>query len=303
MVVRPHLHWFRMLFVLRGSVLPAIAPQLVATTGFAILVTGLHGSVGGWKVSLNFVPFSLMGLTLAIFLSFRNSTSYARYWEARTLWGMVLNETRTLTRQALTLTSAPEQARPLALRLCAFAHVLRHQLRGTDARADLATFLPPEQAERVQRARHPAAMALLLADEWLGERLHQGEVAPPVVPAFSQALAQLSTALGGCERIAANPIPFTYSVIIHRSVYLYCLLLPFGLLDTIGLTTPLVVCFIAYTFFALEALGAEISDPFGTQPNDLPLCAMSHTIESTQLELVGEAPRTAKPEVKDYVLL
>ncbi|ARU06066.1 hypothetical protein CCO03_16585 [Comamonas serinivorans] len=303
MVVRPPLHWLRMLFVLRGSVLPRIAPQLIGTTVLALLVTWLHGHIGGWKVSLNFVPFSLIGLTLAIFLSFRNSTSYARYWEARTLWGVLLNDTRSLTRLALTLSRNPAAARDLALRLCAFVHTLRHQLRGTDARADLAHFVPTESAERVLRARHPAAVALLLADEWLGERLRAGEVDAPVVPAFAHSLAQLSTALGGCERIAANPIPFTYSVIIHRSVYLYCLLLPFGLLDTIGSMTPLIVCFVAYTFFALEALGAEIEDPFGTEPNDLALGAMSHMIESTLLELVGEAPRTARPEVRDYVLL
>jgi len=303
MVVRPKLNWLRMLFVLRGSVLPVIAPQLIGVTLLAVLVTWLHGQIGGWKVSLNFVPFSLIGLTLAIFLGFRNSTAYARYWEARTLWGALLNETRTLTRQALSLCSDPSQATPLAHRLCAFVHVLRHQLRGSDAGADLALFLSPTDCTRVLQARFPASVSLLLADEWLSDRLRAGEIAPPMVPAFEHALAQLGAALGGCERIAANPIPYTYGVIIHRCVYLYCLLLPFGLLDSIGTMTPLIVCFVAYTFFALEALGAEIEDPFGTEPNDLPLAGMSHMIESSVLELIGEAPRTAKPEVKDYVLL
>ena len=75
-----------------------ILPQLLATTLFAVAVTALHGQVLRWKVPLNFVPFSLVGLTLAIFLGFRNSTSYARWWEARTLWGVLLNECRTLPR-------------------------------------------------------------------------------------------------------------------------------------------------------------------------------------------------------------
>ena len=75
-----------MLFVLRGSVLPTIAAQLMWTTGFAVVVTVLHGQVDRWKIALNFGAFSLVGLTLAVFLAFRNSTSYARYWEARTLW-------------------------------------------------------------------------------------------------------------------------------------------------------------------------------------------------------------------------
>src|SRR5471032_3417351 len=110
MIVQPRPHWLRMLFAWRGSVLRDIAAQLLWTTAFALLVTVLHGRLFQWKVPLNFVPFSLIGLTLAIFLGFRNGTSYARYWEARTLWGMLLNETRSLVRQVLTLVEAPAQA-------------------------------------------------------------------------------------------------------------------------------------------------------------------------------------------------
>ena len=115
-------------------------------------------------------------------------------------------------------------------------------------------------------------------------------------------LHELSTALSGCERIADTPLPFPYSVIIHRCAYLYCFWLPFGLLDGIGLMTPVIVCFIAYTFLALEALGAELENPFGQDPNDLPLRHLSWQIEASLLEMIGEPPRTEKPEVKDHIL-
>ena len=118
---------------------------------------------------------------------------------------------------------------------------------------------------------------------------------------MEMSLNQLSTALGGCERLAGTPIPFTYSVIIHRCIYLYCVLLPFGLLDSIGLTTPVIVCFIAYTFFALEALSAEIEEPFGEEPNDLALTAMSCMIESTVLEMIGEPPKSVAPSPHDFI--
>lgn len=124
----------------------------------------------------------------------------------------------------------------------------------------------------------------------------------PLAPAFESSLGQLSTALGGCERIAGTPIPFTYSVLIHRCIYLYCFWLPFGLLDAIGLMTPVIVCFIAYTFFALEALGAEIEDPFGLEANDLALDGMSYMIEATLFEMIDEQPRTRQPVARDYVL-
>ncbi|AZG10166.1 hypothetical protein EGT29_21130 [Pigmentiphaga sp. H8] len=288
MIIRPRPHWLRMLFIVRGSVLPGILPQLAAATLFAALVTVLHGQVFEWKVQLNFVPFSLIGLTLAIFLGFRNSTSYARYWEARSLWGTLLNETRSLVRQALTLTDAPGRAREFAMCLAAFVHALRHQLRGSDAGGDLRRLLGDEGAASIGQARYKPAMLLLQAGRWVGERRRDGSLDSVLVPSMEASMRRLSEALGGCERIASTPIPFTYAVLIHRTIYLYCLLLPFGLIDAIGAMTPVIVAFIAYTFFALEALAAEIEEPFGLEPNDLALDAMSGMIESTLREMLGE---------------
>lgn len=302
MILRPKLHWLRMLFVWRGSVLPIIMPQLIATTAFAIVITLLHGAILSWKVSLNFVPFSLIGITLAIFLGFRNSTAYARYWEARTLLGTILVAARNLTAQAISLGNDPQASKILAYRLCAFAHAVKHQLRGSDPLADLQHFLSAQEAQHVRAARYPATKALVLTNQWIGENLRSGNLQAPIVPALEQSATQLGMSLGGCERIASTPIPFTYSVIIHRSIYLYCFWLPFGLQDAIGYMTPVIVCFIAYTFFALEALGAQLEDPFGTEANDLALSAIAFTVEASVLELIDEAPRTAQPELKDFVL-
>jgi len=185
MIVRPRPHWLRMLFVWRGSVLPDILPQLLATTAFAILVTVLHGRLFHWKIPLNFVPFSLIGLTLAIFLGFRNGTSYARYWEARTLWGTVLNDTRTLVRQALTLSEAASEAPLLASRLIAFVHALRHQLRKTEPGADFRRVLSPEDCERLESARYKSAMLLLMAGEWLRDRRQNQQLAPALIQAMA----------------------------------------------------------------------------------------------------------------------
>jgi putative membrane protein len=291
-----------MLFVLRGSVLPAIAPQILFATGFAALVTALHGTLFRWKIPLNVVSFSLIGLTMAIFLGFRNSTSYARYWEARTLWGTLLNETRSLVRQALTLTESPAHAPDLAMLLAAFVHSLRHQLRGSDATGDLRRLLPAQDCERLGPVRYKPAVLLLMAGEWIRDRRLDGTLDPVVVPALERPLGRLSEALGGCERIAGTPIPFTYAVIIHRIIYFYCLLLPFGLVDAIGIMTPVITAFVAYTFFALEALGAEIEEPFGSAPNDLALEAMSRTIEDSMREMLGELLPPARDLAVDFVV-
>ena len=288
MIVRPRPNWFHMLLVLRGSVLLDIAPQLVAVTLLATVVTVVHACVPSWKIPLNVIPFSLIGMALAIFLGFRNSTSYARWWEARTLWGTVLNAGRSLVRMGLTLAREGSEPDVLGRRTIAFVHALRHQLRHSDPRADLERVLGPADAARADAGVYKPAVLLLMVGEWIGRNLRAGRIDAGALPAFELSLDHLTDALGGCERIASTPIPFTYSVIIHRTIYLYCTLLPFGLINEIGAMTPLIVAFISYTFFALEALGSEIEDPFGFDANDLALDAMSRMIERTLCEMLGE---------------
>ena len=207
MIVRPKLNWFALLLVVRGSVLPRIALRLLGVTLLAVVATLIHGRVLDWKVSLNFVPFSLIGLTLAIFLSFRNSTAYARYWEARTLWGSLLNASRSLAAQALTLPQQPAQpadgtsAHDFILRLCAFAQALRHQLRGTDPAADLARFLPADEVAALLAKTPVTASAttrlLLALHQSVAGHTHAGRLPPAVVPALSRVKPMPSTRATG----------------------------------------------------------------------------------------------------------
>ena len=111
-------------------------------------------------------------------------------------------------------------------------------------------------------------------------------------------LSKMLDVQGGCERIQATPIPFTYSVLTHRTVTLYCLGLPFGLHDIVGWATPLVVGFISYAFLALDDLGDEIEQPFGLQPNSLPLHSISRTIEINLLQLIGVPSTDLPPPIK-----
>lgn len=91
-----------------------------------------------------------------------------------------------------------------------------------------------------------------------------------------------------CERIKNTPTPFAYSLLLHRTAWLFCLLLPFGLVSSLQLLTPIVVAIIAYTFFGLDALGDELEDPFGLADNDLPLNALVRSLERDVLEVLGE---------------
>jgi putative membrane protein len=294
-----------MLLIWRGSVLPKILPQLIITTLLAVAVTITHGQLGSLKLTLTAIPFSLIGVALAVFLGFRNNASYERYWEARKIWGALLNDGRSFARQVQTLLRSPApEKRRLVLLGVAFVHTLRHQLRQTDPSSDLARLLGQPDLERASKARFKPAVVLVIIGEGLSAARERGELDPILANSMESTLGGLSHVLGGCERISNTPIPFTYSVIIHRIVYLYCFLLPFGLVDSIGFMTPLIVAFISYTFFALEALSDEIEEPFGTMPNDLALNAMSLTIEETMREIIGdESPMPPIPAAVDYVIL
>jgi ion channel-forming bestrophin family protein len=289
-IVRPRPHWLRLLFVRRGSMVWNILSQQLFTVLLACIVVASHGRLYHFKVTLTASPFSLMGVSLAIFLGFRINASYDRYWEARKLWGAVLVEARNLGRQALTLTATGAEVRPFVLGLAGFAAAMRNQLRQQGATIGLDGLLPPALLARLDGLRFPASAVAL----WLGQELRrfrdEGTLDPMALASMDGALSQMTAALGGCERIANTPLPFTYSVILHRSTYLYCWLLPFGLVDAIGLLTPLVVAFVSYTFFALEALSDEIEEPFGTMPNDLALDAIVAAVHASLCELLGETP-------------
>ena len=306
MIVRPRPHWLHLLFVRRGSMVRNILTQQLFTFTLACLVVWSHGRLFEWKVTLTASPFSLMGVSLAIFLGFRINASYDRFWEARKLWGAVLVEARNLARQALTLTRSGDglqaEVRSFVLGLVGFATALRNQLREQPADTGLAGLLPPALIGQLAGLRYPPSKVAL----WLGGRLQvfrdSGRLDPMLAATMENSLNQLTAALGGCERIANTPLPFTYSVILHRSTYLYCLLLPFGLVDSIGLLTPLVVSFVSYTFFALAALSDEIEQPFGTMPNDLALDAIVAAIHVSLCELLGEpAPALPQPDA-EFVL-
>jgi putative membrane protein len=114
---------------------------------------------------------------------------------------------------------------------------------------------------------------------------------------LERTLTELSNIQGGCERIKSTPIPHSYTILIHRIVAVYVFSLPFGLAETLHQLTPLVVLMVAYTFLGLDAVGDEIENPFGYDPNDLPLTALSTMIEINLRQALGESsvPESRRP--------
>lgn len=293
--------WFAFLLKVRGSGLSKIWPRIAVVTALSVLTTAVREAYNLSQGSLTSTPFVLIGVPLGIFLGFRNSASYDRFWEGRKLWGSLVNTSRTLTRQILTL--APATAGPTAppanddarawqavmiRRTMAFAHALRCHLRDQPMGSEVTESLPAAEAEALAVERNAPLAILQRLGEGLATGWRAGWIETFHVPMFDQSLTMLCDIQGACERIKNTPLPFSYNVLIHRIVGLYCLLLPFGVLDALHWTTPVVVAFISYAFFGLDHIGDELEDPFGMDANDLPLSSIARTIEINLRQRLGD---------------
>ncbi len=293
-----------MLFTLRGSIVPVIWKRVLGMVLLAVLVVLLERHLPHAGVELGAIPLTLMGLTLAIFLGFRNTVAYERWWEARTHWGELLIVARNLGRQTMSLPaglSATERER-MVHRVIAFAHALRHHLRGSAPGEDVSRWLSPEDIAAIAgRPNPPNVLLERMAQDYA--RLHrEGRLDAILLASIDAQITRLSYVLGACERIQGTPIPFAYILLLHRTVYVYCLLLPFCLISSVGWVTPVMVGVLSYTFFGLDALGDQIENPFDRLPNDLPLDAMCRTIEIGLGEMLGDRELPPPMQPVDGVL-
>jgi putative membrane protein len=278
MILRDKPGILALLFAVRGSVLPHIAPQLLFVALFATAIVAIDRHI----LTLPHVqaaPLAVFGVALSLFLGFRNNAAYDRWWEARRLWGGLLADTRSLSREAEIFLPDPADRRRLLTAMRAFLHQHRCALRGlpNDAAAlrDTATATPDATLD---------AMAAHLADA-----LRQGRMDGFGARTLSTRLSTIALAQAGCERIKLTPLPYVYSLLIFRTSWLYCLLLPFALLEPTGWLTPLFAVIVAYTFFGLAEVTEELAHPFGLTANALPLDAICRTAEISLAPHLDEA--------------
>lgn len=299
MIIRDRPSGIKLFFVIKGSILPRVIRPLLVNVAVAAAVTILHGSFFNFKMTLTPIPFTLMGLALAIFLGFRNTAAYDRYWEGRKLWGQLVYEARNLARECQSLIAPQDGAAigtdlndvrtRMTYRAIAFAHALRQMLRGLNAPEELRAFLREDDWRALKTPAENLNILMRQMGRDLRECMEQGRIDTLLAASINTTLSSMTMVATGCERIKNTPIPFSYSLLLHRTAYLYCFLLPFGLLESTGYMTPIVVAIVAYTFFGLDALGDEIEEPFGLFDNDLPLDAICRTIESDLRKYVDDS--------------
>lgn len=283
MIVRPKPGLLDLAFAVRGSVLPRVTGRLllIALLCMVAIVAARHHP--GIFAQISAIPFTLIGIALSVFMSFRNNACYDRWWEGRKLWGALGIACRSFARRAETL-DAPDR-RLLLLGLCGFTAGLGARLRAGDEAAAIAAHCgvgPWTDAVNPTDSllRHLGAHCLRL--------MQAGRIGAIHHSLLEEQLHQLAGVQGGCERILFTPLPFSYSLLLHRTATVFCFALPFALAGSLGWWTLLPVLLVSYTFFGLDALGDQLEDPFGLEPNDLPLDAMTRGIEREMLAAIGE---------------
>jgi putative membrane protein len=292
MILRSKPSFKDILFAINGSILPRIAPHLIGISLVSIMAIFAAQEHPGIFARISAIPFTLIGIALSVFMSFRNNACYARWWEGRKLWGELIIACRSFARQTSAL---EERDRTFLLHgLCGFSAGLAARLRGQDERIAIKPWfdmnLSPNNPNPTNAVLdHIGKHCLTLM------RGHQiGAIHYSVLEGQ---ITTLSDVQGGCERIALTPVPFAYSLLLHRTALVFCLTLPFALAGSLDWWTLLPVLLVAYTFFGLDALGHQLEDPFGLEPNALPLDAMQRTVERELLSLLGyeDLPEPIRP--------
>lgn len=304
MIVRPRPGSWQLLYILRGSIVPAVAPKVLGIFLLALAVSAFAELAPPPGIErLSVAPFSLLGLVLSIFLSFRNSACHERWWEGRKLWGQLILESRSFARECRALLPDDVDTRRRVSRLViGFAHALAARLRDNDPQAAARSWLEPAAQAGLDARRNTPDQLLDMAAQELAVPLREGRLDPYLYGLLETRLVAMSSIQAGCERIRSTPLPFAYTLLLHRCAWLFCGLLPFGLVNALGWATPLVSAILAYAFFGLDQLGDEMEEPFGLEHNDLPLDAMVRTIEIDLLDGLGERPLPEPLQPRDYVL-
>lgn len=273
--------WFRSTFQIRGSVVPSILERSIFCGAFGVLISLLYSSK--FPVSQPALGSVIPSIVLGLLLVFRTNTAYERYWEGRRWWGILVTTVRNLAWQIWVNIDEVEpgdrERKIAALRLLpAFAIAEKLYLRSEPANSQLATLLSPAQYLTLQNSRNmPLEIARWIGD-YLQQEYKQNRLTNYQLTAIQGLVNTLMETVGNCERILKTPMPLAYAIHLKQLVLIYCLMLPFQFVKDLTWWTGLFIALVSFTLFGIEEIGVEIENPFGYDPNDLPLDGICNTI-------------------------
>lgn len=236
------------------------------------------------KISLPLNIPALLGTAVSLLLAFRTSQSYERWWEARTVWGAIVNDSRTLMRLIIQFFPAGEDKiiKEFAERQIIWTYALGESLRRQPFSDRVQNYLDEHQikATNIPNALldvHSQRLRNIAFSKGLTE-LHQ----------LNAVIMRLCDNMGRCERLKNTVFPRSYSILLHTLIYVFAAILPFGLDDAQLVVEILITFLIPVMFLAIEKTSIIMQDPFENGPVDIPVTALAQTIEINIKEMIGD---------------
>ena len=291
---------FQIILLLQGSVVTSIIPWIIFFTGYGFLISWLEYHKNHLENHLalpnitNAVPSLILSfnLILSLLLIFRTNAANDRYWEGRKLWGALVNAVRNLARNISIIIAAESETEKLEKEITqklviAFAMTMKLHLRQEIINKELASLMSPSNYLKLQNANHPPLEIALWIGEYLQESYHRNLVNVYQLNTLHQLVNELVNILGGCERILKTPAPLAYSIFLKQLLVIYCLIFPVGLVHSLNWWTAPIMTLVSLILFGIEEIGSELENPFGRDPNDLPLDRICNTISGNVGDLIA----------------
>jgi putative membrane protein len=285
--------WFRTLFRIKDSVIPAILPRVIICAVLSVIITYIYAN-GGQQIAFQ-INGIIPSIVLGLLLVFRTNTAYDRFWEGRKLWGNINNSIRNLSRTIwISIVEETKEDRDNKIAnlylLIAFAVATKLHLREEINVSELQALMTYNKYEKLTHMNHiPLEIAFLIGD-YLQEEFRRNRLNSYQLTYLMNNLDKLVDYLGGCERILKTPMPLAYSIHLKQLLFLYCIALPIEIVDQLIWWTPFFTALISFTVFGIEEIGIEIENPFGKDPNDLPLDLICENMKINLEDLITFAP-------------
>lgn len=244
---------------------------------------------------------AIMGTAISILLSFKLNQSYDRWWEARKLWGSIVNDSRSFVMQLQSLvnTDEKETIKKMALRQIAWCYALTQSLRSYNMpQVGLQKFLNEDDFAYLNKHNNKPLALMQQHREDLSRLKQHNKLELFAQLQLDSTLVRLCDAMGGAERIKNTVFPVTYRIFLHFIIYIFVVFLSISLKDVPLHFEILILLVISVGFFLLERSATYMQDPFENKPTDTAMSTISRTIEINILQLIGEenVPQPLKPE-------
>jgi putative membrane protein len=274
--------------------LKGIWPGVLAVTAYAALVFYLYQYQQWHFLVFPLSIISIVGTALSLLLGFRTNSAYDRWWEARKSWGAIVNDSRTLIRQSLAfIKTEPEEKKEIVQNIThlqiAWCYALCNSLRRDPVLVSANLHLSEQELEFVSAHDNIPNAILFLIQQRINDAYDKGYLHPLFFQNMDDTLGRLCDAMGQCERIKNTIFPTQYSFFVHFIIFLFTLILPMGLIDSIGRIAIPITFLISFLFFYVEGISYVMQSPFEGNHNDIPMTSLSRTIEINLLQLI-EAP-------------